>query len=158
MLITSGFHQCQSLINSRHLNRPSGTVREGRLGVTGRGKGRWACGVPGCRAAWPGRSWLGWECRLWAACLSQVDGAHCGGCPGGHPVLGVGGQVVVRPGDSSGFWPSQLERSFAPLNPAQEDRLHMLKNCSSAWDQRPRPPGAHGLITVFALNPGAPWL
>ena len=33
----------------------------------------------------------------------------------------------------------------------------MLKNCSSAWEQRPGPQGADGLImiTVFALNAGA---
>lgn len=29
LLITSGFHQCQSLINSRRLNRPSGNARDG---------------------------------------------------------------------------------------------------------------------------------
>ena len=61
---------------------------------------------------------------------------------------------MVWPGGSSGFW---LEGSFAPHDPPQEDRLHMLKNCSSAWEQRPRPQGADSLImiTVFALSAGA---
>lgn len=44
LLITSGFHQCQSLINSRHLNRPSGNVWEGGLVSQG---GEGALGVRG---------------------------------------------------------------------------------------------------------------
>lgn len=51
----------------------------------GRGRGAGHAGF--LAAELPGQAdWLGWECRLWAACLSQVDGAHYGGLPRGHPV------------------------------------------------------------------------
>lgn len=63
-LITSGFHQCQSLINSRHLNRPSGHARDGEgSGVIPKGARELrGAGGPGSRAAllWDGgRRWGG---------------------------------------------------------------------------------------------------
>lgn len=67
-LITSGFHQCQSLINSRHLNRPSGNTGDGRAqcrmeGTGSQGQESWvqscpglgrglAAGLGGCRGPW----------------------------------------------------------------------------------------------------------
>lgn len=53
-LITSGFHQCQSLINSRHLNRPSGNAGDGRLGVLHGGDREPGPGVLGPALPWPG--------------------------------------------------------------------------------------------------------
>lgn len=46
LLITSGLHQCQNLINSRHLHRPLGNAREGRALVSC-GGGPGGAGGPG---------------------------------------------------------------------------------------------------------------
>lgn len=58
----------------------------------GRGAGR--AGFLAAELPGPGRGWLGWECRLWAACLSQVDGAHCGELPRGIQSWGLAAPVV----------------------------------------------------------------
>ena len=74
----------------------------------GRGAGR----VGVLAADLPGRAGAGWECGRLPAFLGQVHAAQHEGCPGGPPVLGGGGRVMVRPGGSSGFWPSLAGRKL----------------------------------------------
>ena len=66
-------------------------------------------------------------------------------------------RAVLGPRGSSGFWASLWGRKLCSP-PPEESHLHLLKNSSSAWEERPRPPVADGLIAVVfsgVLNAGA---
>ena len=86
----------------------------------GRGAGRE--GGPGCRAAGWGAVRVGVRVALCSAATSELRFSvkwtgPAWGLPRGPPVLGGGGRVVVRPGGSSGFWPSLPGRKLCSPRP-----------------------------------------